>query len=117
LTSVVLLGVFLVAIYQPLMTSLNALNYAESRLEAGHLAANKIWEFREALKETGKLPKINGDEVLMGRRKTYRFLLLSTGPIEKKLYTGRAFISWPSGGGEKKFSRVFYFTKPQKFSL
>ncbi|HNV86823.1 MAG TPA: hypothetical protein PKL97_07685 [Candidatus Omnitrophota bacterium] len=112
LVSVILLGFFLTAVYRPLLSSLNALNYAESYLEALHLTGNKVWEFREKIRETKKIPKDSRAEVLMGRRKAYQFLILVNGPIGKKFYEGKAFLTWTSGGREGKMTRVFYFTMP-----
>lgn len=108
LVSVVILGVALVAVYQPLLFSLNALNFVGSRLEASHLMSGMIWEFREKARASGKIPKSKGAETLMGNQKTYEFRIVTHGSTENDPVDVNALIEWDAGRQKKSIRRAFY---------
>jgi len=109
LVSVVILGTALIAIYRPLLSSLSALNFVDSRLEAIHLMNVKIWEFRQKVKILGKFPREGIREELIGRQKVYAFRLDAGGKSEPGgLVPVRCEISWEVGRQQKNICRTFY---------
>jgi len=112
LMSVAILSAGLISIYQPLLSSLSALAYADYRMEASRLMSNQIWEWKQASYQTRILPGPSSG-ILLGRDKTFEFkALTSLLPSERGLTQVDFVVNWQAGGQSKQVKRSLYVTLP-----
>jgi len=111
--TVVILGVGIIAVYRPLLTSVNALQYAENRIEANYLVNEQAWEILQTIRETKKFPAPVLREELIGSHTIYTVTFaLSAFGFTENLMRAQAEISWHDMGQVKTIKREIYFSKP-----
>ena len=110
LACVVILSIGIVAVYRPLLTSLSAVSYLETRGEANRLLENRIWEFKEQARTKRGL-ETQVHETLIGSRRTY-LLEVRTIPLDSgenlKLCRSEFSLSWKAGGQMKRINRTIF---------
>ena len=109
LLSVIILSVGIIAVYQPLLVSLGALNYADDRMEADYLLSKKLWVLENETAQ-GNLDGLASDETLLGRNKPYRYQAFSQPVVtgEQELQQVRLKMSWKDGGRDRSVIRELY---------
>ncbi len=113
LISVSLLSFGIVAIFQPLLTSLSALNYVDTRSEASRLAANFLWELKEQSTQSKNFLLRSGSGKLIGQTKTYNYdLSVNRFESARDLREVKLSVLWISGGQKKQVERIAYFAVP-----
>ncbi len=106
LLAVVILSVGVIVVYQPLLASLSALNYADDRMEANYLISKELWELENKVYETGRFVERAQDETLLGKTRTYQYEMSSTSlSDDDKLFSINQRISWSSSGQKKTMTR------------
>lgn len=111
LVCVVLLSGGLVLVYQPLLRSYSVLYDAENRVIANRLSHNRIWEFKEEMVRTGKLPVTQGCEILTYKDKAFEFYLGATALGKNDdFYRLDTKTAWSLGTKKKNILRSVYAT-------
>jgi Tfp pilus assembly protein PilV len=109
LLSISILSGGLVAVYQPLLSSLDILNYADVRSEASRLASDFIWQLEQDVQRMGELSYENKVGILLGQDRTYQYDL-NVYPVSKlpQLRELELSVSWTVGGRQKHINRLSY---------
>ena len=110
LVCVVILSIGIIVVYRPLLTSLGAMSYLETRGEANRLFENRIWEFQESAR-TKRGPDPSVRETVMGTRRAYTFEAKTTPLIADEgqaLYRSELTLYWVAGGRSKVIQRMVF---------
>ncbi len=112
LLATLLLGVGLVALYQPLLSAISVLGYMDDRMEANYLVSGEIWSLQDRVRKTGRLRE-SGRDVALGANRVYEYSF-STRPVGNSisLFETEIIISWVNGGRTKNLTRTFYLDRP-----
>ncbi len=112
--AVAILSVGIIAVYQPMLASLSAFDYADDRMEINYLLSKKIWELENEVK-LKDYRGVNVTETLVGREKPYTCTSSSfTLTGDHQLLQVRLKINWVRDGRTKSFMREMYLTAPLK---
>jgi hypothetical protein len=103
------LSLGLVAIHQSFFASLNAVDHLSYRLNAGLLAANRIWLIQDALKRSQGVWQVasSGKSESNGKPFDWRFTSVSVGNTAD-LYGIDLYLSWPEGRKKGELTRSAY---------
>ena len=113
LLSVVILSVGLVAVVRALLSSVDALSYIDSRMEARRLVAKKVWDIQDEMAHSGSITQ-PGQGTIDGARKKYPCQFESKASSFPNLVEAALKVTLSEGGRSKIFSRSFYLLGPGK---
>lgn len=106
--SVMVFSIGLTAVYRPLISSLDAIDYAESRLEMNRLVSNQIWEWEQVVKQSG-YPLTNNKGILLGGKKAFHYFAdIRTIGLEPLLQQVKIKVEWTGLGRKQQTSREIY---------
>ncbi|MCM8774735.1 MAG: hypothetical protein NC930_00025 [Candidatus Omnitrophica bacterium] len=113
LLSVLVLSVGLIAVYRPLLASLSALDYADTRLEARHFIADRIWECQRAILEKKRLPTmVQKQPVVLNKRQAYYQVKIMPLSPDNHLLRLNHVVWWRAGGRIKNVKQFTYVNLP-----
>ena len=113
LLSVVLLSAGLIAVYQPLLASVSAMDYLDYRVESRRLIANFIWNVTDAAVKTRTLPAEPETGTLMGGRRVVRYRA-AIRPLTKDSALSQLDVTvfWQAGGRKRELTHALYLALP-----
>ncbi|MBI3306477.1 MAG: prepilin-type N-terminal cleavage/methylation domain-containing protein [Candidatus Omnitrophica bacterium] len=116
LIAVLILSGGLVTVYRALLSSLQTLKYAETRLEAQWIMSEKVWAMQDYVYRMKRLPPSDAKEakdelLLMGRKAVYNTAInvLSQG---EDFFRVQYDLRWTFQGKNKNITRTGYLVVP-----
>lgn len=104
--SVFLLGV--IAVYRPFLGVAGVLSDVESRVEAGALLSEEVWEFQNLMRKEEKQKVLPRSETLLGKRRTYQFTMGVEETSEQGINRVDYRMMWKDAGKNKNLARSGY---------
>lgn len=112
LLAVTILSVGIIAVYQPLLASVSAFNYADERVEAKYFISDKIYQLKQDI-QVGITRSLNSTETLLGKGRIYEFTASSlVSDLTKGFYQVTLLVAWSSAGKKRQIERQVYLLKP-----
>ena len=118
LLCVILISVGIVVVYQPLISSMQALHYAETRADAENYVMQEINKIRKYADISKKMPEVGGTKRIKinDRNADYRLQITPVSP-DRKLVEVKHEVSWKFGGRIKRFHKTLFLYVPYEASL
>ncbi len=113
LISVVILSASLITIYRPLLGSVSAIHYTDSRIEGNRIISEKLWRIQQDVYDSGVLTKRKDKGEIIGNERVYNFKF-DTNALEIHDYLVEASyqLNWISSGRKKSIRHTSYITRP-----
>ena len=115
LVSVIILSVGITACYRPLLASVNALKYADERMEANYVLSAQAWQLQEEGVKGGKVSEGMSESMCPAQAKAYRcqkaVKYLSD---DGRLSRVDLRVMWKNSQMVKSIEREFFLIFPRK---
>ena len=113
LLSVSILATSLIIVYQPLLGSLNALRYADNRLEAEQYLTDQIFELESRSVQLKDVPDRQQETVASEDGWNFDYQMVAQPLTEdNQLYSANFRVAWLQSGREKSVAREVYIKMP-----
>lgn len=106
--SAVILSAGIIAVYQPLLSSISGLHDAEHRLAAGRVLSEQLWLIQSGMVRLGRFPHESPGAVTVGNKAFYFGYREKPLTSDGKLYSVEGLVSWQSGSKRKSIKRTVY---------